>query len=136
MRTHLHRIYRPEQTIGHLYVMDDSDNVVKTCAMLELPWRFNERNVSCIPEGVYWVEKMAPNDKRKYVYFWIKDVPGRDSILIHPGNYRTDILGCQLPGVRHSDVNGDGLLDVVESTAMLAELAHILPTRFQLKIYS
>jgi hypothetical protein len=116
--------------------MDDKDNVVKTCAMLELPWVMNQRNVSCIPELTYWVEKLAPTEDRPYVHFWVKDVPGRTAILWHPGNYKKDIQGCQLPGIRHSDMNEDGLLDVVNSTAMLAELSNILPIRFQIKIRS
>ena len=136
MKALLKRLYRPEQTIGHLYVIDDSNNVVKTCAILELPFRFNNKNVSCIPEMVYWVEKLAPSQKRNYTHFWVKDVPDRTGILIHTGNYRTDILGCLLPGIRHTDLNADGLLDVENSTQALAELAHILPIRFQLKIYS
>jgi hypothetical protein len=36
-------------------------------------------------------------------------------ILLHKGNYYKNTQGCILVGYYHSDINADGLLDVVNS---------------------
>lgn len=62
---------------------------------LELPWRDNQPNVSCIPEGEYWC---APEQRHNRPSYRIHDVPGRSGVLIHTGNFLTDTSGCILPG--------------------------------------
>jgi hypothetical protein len=57
---------------------------------------------------------------------WIQDVPGRSEILIHKGNYYTDILGCVLIGTGLSDINKDGITDVVSSKTAITELLSYL----------
>lgn len=52
----------------------------------ELPWRFNEKNVSCIPAGDYkcaWT--YSPQFKRHT--YQVLDVPGRNGIRFHAANY-------------------------------------------------
>lgn len=76
-----------------------------SCYSLECPDMGNIPNVSCIPVGVYSVE-LKQSDKYSTVYE-IQDVPGRTSILIHPGNwagntnkgYKSDSKGCILLGM-------------------------------------
>lgn len=63
---------------------------------LELPWRDNADNISCIPIGIYDVEPYT-SEKFPNVY-QIKNVPNRDAILIHVGNYAGDTHGCVLIG--------------------------------------
>jgi hypothetical protein len=58
--------------------------------------------------------------------FHVKDVPGRDSILIHAGNYNKDTKGCILPGIYYDDINDDGLIDVAESKAALNRMVNLL----------
>lgn len=70
----------------------------------ELCWRKNLHGISCIPAGVYIVQRII-TPKHGDVYT-ITDVPGRDSILIHAGNwcgdvafgFKTDVQGCVLTG--------------------------------------
>ena len=50
---------------------------------LELPWKGNQRRVSCIPEGRYWVGRV--NSPRFGWTYEVKDVPGRDAILFLSG---------------------------------------------------
>lgn len=60
---------------------------------VELPWKDNANNVSCIPAGRYrcsWT--LSPRLKR-YTYE-VLNVPGRAGIRIHSGNFPKQFLGC------------------------------------------
>lgn len=131
----INRTYTEKATYGEAQVYDaekhESAFEFKT---LELPNKNNERRVSCIPEGVYMVHKMKPNAKRPYEYFHVQNVPGRDAILFHPGNYTSQILGCILPGENHTDLNKDGIVDITNTTATLKILTAMLPDKFKLTI--
>lgn len=78
------------------------------CHTLELPWRENATNVSCIPDGEYeclYVQIKNPIGGRNELY-WLRNTPGRTGILLHAGTfagnrdlgYRTNVLGCLLLG--------------------------------------
>lgn len=116
-----------KQTLGYLF-----DGLVKLACTLELPWLNNQFQISCIPTGIYTVVKRY---SPKYGHhFHILDVPDRDYILGHHGNFFTDILGCVLFGNNHVDINSDGLKDVTSSKAKMKELNSILPDKFKLEI--
>jgi hypothetical protein len=84
-------------TIGMLFV----DNVF-VCFTLELAWRGNAPKRSCIPAGRYpIVFRNDPGSKYKYLHLHVRDVPGREWILFHIGNFPKDTLGCVLPGLTH-----------------------------------
>jgi hypothetical protein len=134
MRLEILREYRDNATIGHLSIFDEKNNLLFSCKSLELPWKENQRKVSCIPEGEYDVIKMTPTAKRPYTYLHVLNVPGRDSILFHPGNYTRQILGCILPGEKHIDLDKDGTIDITNTTATLKMMTAILPNRFKLII--
>lgn len=134
MRILVERTYKRKVTPGEGTVYNENNEVVFQFKTLELEWNDNERNVSCIPEGEYMVWKMRPNSKRKYEYFWVQDVPDRDSILWHPGNYTSQIRGCCLPGEKHTDMNGDGIIDITNTTATLKILTSLMPDKFKLTI--
>lgn len=79
------RMRRSSQgTVG--IVMADG---MQYCYSLELPWRQNRNNISCIPAGEYKVE-MKKSPKFGNVY-WVKKVSGREGILIHSGNWAGDV---------------------------------------------
>jgi len=59
---------------------------------LELPWRNNQDNISCIPYGIYTCKKIK--SPKFGICYEILNVPNREKILIHWGNYLKDILGC------------------------------------------
>ena len=76
------------------------------CFTLELPWRDNKANISCIPAGEYKVtRRYSPSFKRET--YWIKDVPNRGYILIHSANFagdtskgwHTNLKGCVTLGM-------------------------------------
>lgn len=120
-----------KQTPGSLEIVE-SDQVIFACKTLELPWKGNQRNISCIPVGTYTVEKRFTPTRGDH--FHILNVPGRSSILIHSGNYYSHTLGCVLVGEKFSDVNKDGFLDVVSSKLTLNKMNDILPKRFIITI--
>lgn len=122
------------QTLGQLTLYDkeplfkcvgfdwgyEHRKVLMECMTLELPWRDNERYISKIPEGEYkGVKHISPNFGKS---IWIQDVPNRSEILIHVGNFYTDILGCILVGDKLADINGDGNLDVLNSRTTINRL--------------
>ena len=73
------------------------------CHTLELPWRHNAQEISCIPVGDYPV--VLSNSNRFGPVFRLKDVPGREGILIHVGNYLHETRGCILPGLNVYKIN-------------------------------
>jgi len=85
----------PEGTFGKLTFPDGSSYF--TC---ENPWKNNQAHVSCIPEGVYQLEqRYSPVVQRtsngKYSEGWeVTDVPDRTYIMVHPGNWPSDVEGC------------------------------------------
>lgn len=135
MKVVISRKYSDKETSGQ-GVIFDGDAILYEFKTLELPDKGNEHNVSCIPEGVYEVHKISSPKRGKC--FWVMDVPERDAILIHIGNYATgkkvDTQGCILPGVRFEDANQDGNIDVVESTVAMKKLLELLPNSFTLHI--
>lgn len=117
------------QTLGELTVIKDL-NMLYRCKTLELPWKNNAKKVSCIPKGEYTVVKRTSTKYGKH--FHVTNVRNRDFILIHHGNYYTDILGCILVGQAHTDINADGQLDVTASKNTMSLLNNLLPNTFQL----
>ncbi len=89
-------------TLGVVFLQDEF-----LCYALELPWRFNAREISCIPAGDYQiVYSMSP--RLKIRTYEVIDVPNRAGIRIHSGNWAGDkirgweshSLGCPLFGDR------------------------------------
>ena len=71
------------------------------CDTLENPWKGNQRNISCIPEGEYKVRIRLARESatRDYLHLLVQDVPNRDWILFHRGNSAKDTSGCILVGL-------------------------------------
>lgn len=78
------------------------------CFMIELPWKENARNVSCIPDGRYELA-LWYTDRFKH-HLVVKNVPGRSGILVHPANNAVkELRGCLAP-VTHLTGIGTGVL--------------------------
>lgn len=133
MNAVLYRHYQETETLGILVVYKNN-KLVYSCSTIELPYKNNERNISCIPEGIYTVKKEKPNSKFNYVHFSILNVPNRSGILIHVANYVKELRGCIAVGRYFIDMNGDNILDINFSNVVMKELANILPDTFTLEI--
>ena len=88
--------FSEKSTIGELFL-----NGERMCDTLENPWQDNQRNISCIPEGVYPVRLRLPRESasRDYLHLLVQEVPNRDWILFHRGNTAKDTSGCILVGL-------------------------------------
>jgi len=88
------------------------------CHTIELPWRDNERGVSCIPEGRYeLVKRYSPKFKW---HLMLKGVPNRSVVLVHPANDALkELKGCIAP-VCELTGEGNGLLSKNALTRLLA----------------
>ena len=82
-------------TIGKLFL----DGEI-FCYTLELPYRDNQRSISCIPAGEYKVRMRTAKESatRYYLHLLIEDVKDRTYILFHRGNTAKDTRGCVLVG--------------------------------------
>lgn len=70
----------------------------QVCNSIELPWKDNEPQVSCIPEGKYELEKR--HSEKFGWHLLLRDVPERELILIHPANdAKKELQGCIAPVV-------------------------------------
>lgn len=110
-------------TFGHLVVSPAFE-----CWSGELPWLGNSKGKSCIPDGVYRCEwGMSPKFGGTY---HVRAVPGRDSILIHAGNFvgdedknlKANSDGCILLGRAIGDIAGQkALLSSKDALAAFVE---------------
>ena len=116
----LNRIYFPEGTQG---VLEWNGTLI--CYTIELPWLGNQRRISCIPEGDYFLQlRFSPKFKW---HFLLMDVPGRDLILIHPANdAKLELLGCIAPVTVHTRI-GKG----IASRKALAKLKALTKKAFE-----
>lgn len=103
---------KPVQTMGELYAIR-GNNIVYTCKTLELPWKDNKNRVSCIPADTY--PARVYNSPTKGEVLLLENVPNRSYIEFHDGNFHTDILGCIISGNEVKDINGDGVVDVIDN---------------------
>jgi hypothetical protein len=125
----IERVYLQTETLGSLYV-----DGVMICKTMELPWKDNQRSISCIPEGEYKVIKQPPKSDRPYPYFRLPNVPGRTGILIHKISYVSGLKGCIGVGKEFKDLNSDGVPDIIRSSEALQELIDMLPDEFKLTV--
>lgn len=123
----LHRTYFPEGTQG---ILEWNGTVV--CYTIELPWLGNQRRISCVPEGEYVLQKRFSPKFQWHLH--LKNVPGRDLILIHPANdAKKELLGCIAPVTKHSGI-GKGSLSRKAFTKLKTIVYAALQRKEEVKI--
>ena len=91
MELELIRTYFPNGTNGEILF-----NGSRICSSIELPWKNNEHQVSCIPEGRYELKKRYTAERGEHLI--LVNVPGRQLILIHAANdAKKELQGCIAP---------------------------------------
>lgn len=133
-----------KQSLGELSVNENGVSLF-SCKTLELPWKENRQQISCIPptmrSNMDGLVRLANTYKCKYtksplfsknatakarltdpnhpeveVYTYaIQNVPGRAGIRIHAAAYYYHLLGCIGLGSALKDLNADQELDIIHS---------------------
>lgn len=117
------------QTLGDLQVGNSFSR-----ATLERPWLNNQKNISCIPKGIYDVLWTFSPRLLRYTYE-VTHVTSRSGIRIHKGNFFFDVDGCILLGTGYQDINHDGHLDVINSTVTIKSFEDLMQRKpFKLEI--
>lgn len=107
-----------------------SDDKGPLCVTLELPWKDNQRAISCVPPGLY---HCARHDSRAHPNTWeLWGVPDRADILLHTGNTILDTRGCILVGNSFGRLHD--LPAVLNSGPTMNYLRGVLPAEFDLTI--
>ena len=112
----LTRVYKSGGTNGTLTL-----NGHFVCFTIELPWKENKRNISCIPEGKYELKaRYSPKFKN---HLEVLEVHNRSLILLHPANCALrELRGCIAPVSQLTGV-GKGIYSKLALQKLLA-LSH------------
>ncbi len=100
--------YSPDGTFGRLKLPNGF-----TCYTVERPWLSNKQRESCIPDGIYTLEKRrSPVVERTsggdYLEGWeVTHVPGRTYIMLHPANWPHNVEGCIGVGREYMIMDGE-----------------------------
>ena len=88
-------------------IKDENNHPI--CVTLELPWLNNQHNISCIIAGVFTSQRYF-SPEHGYEVFRLINVPNRNFVELHIGNFPKDSLGCILLGTSY------GQNSIVDST--------------------
>ena len=85
--------YSPQGTFGTIQLSQVRSGLSPIVLYtIELPWQYNEREKSCIPQASFICKRFSsakhPNT------FEVTNVPARTGILFHVGNTKDDFQGC------------------------------------------
>ena len=121
----LQRLYRDTWTDGLIFIKG-----ILLCRSIELRWANNERNVSCVPEGVYPVAIIQHPKFGECLQ--VNGVKGRSGILVHVANdAQKELRGCIAPVFSLSG-NGKGLHSrlalnyIIENLKISGEKEHFI----------
>ncbi len=96
------RVYKRGGTNGTLTL-----NGHFVCFTIELPWKENKRNISCIPEGKYELKgRFSPALQN---HLEVLDVFGRNHILLHPATNAIEELRGGIAPVKQLTGIGKGI---------------------------
>jgi len=132
---------RVAETIGRLAVVNGGEDVW-SCRTIELPFRDNERWISCIPPGRYVAEVVERSPSFDYPHVWVHDrgshaaAGTRTGIKIHIANFARQLDGCIAVGRQFRDLDGDGVVDVTDSEKTLKNLLEQMPAKTELHAFA
>lgn len=103
------QMYHTNATQGTLLVNNETFDTI------ELPWKNNQINISCIPTGTYTYQRIQ-RQSNKEPALWLRNVKDRTEILIHYGTKPQHSKGCiLLPQMKKflTLVNNKGLIVIL-----------------------
>lgn len=129
--------YGPQATEGVLHLSDHR------LATIERPWIAaanpgGKPFASCVPDGEYILEPFKRgNGKESWMLFNdalgvfrykpdMSEEGGRFAVLIHVGNWTTDVVGCIAPGTRHGITKNPKTGKFERAVVSSTEAMHIL----------
>lgn len=91
--------------------LTDGDTKLDAWNWIELPWRDNEPDMSCIPPGIYRA-RIKHSDHFKRDVYLLEGVPDRSFVEMHPANWAgdtslglySDLRGCAAPGIARGEL--------------------------------
>ena len=122
-REHTHATL--DATAGEVFV-----NGKHLCWSMELPWRDNQHDISCIPPGTYALSQHF-RTIGGLATLHLEHVPARAGILIHVANWPHEINGCIAVGVQRNII-GDKY-QLIRSAQAMRELLQTKPTSITIK---
>lgn len=121
-------IYVPgKRTFGELFADGREERIAFTMEAAYIPKLAQvSKSDTAIKAGRYrWV---CQNSQKRGLSLRLYDVPGRYDVLMHPGNYDDDTLGCILPGQEiYHDHDGVPVSIVGSRRAFRAILEAVMP---------
>lgn len=130
----IRRFYQNKhKTLSNAELQQCNGRILMEFCGIELPWKKNKRNISCIPAGKYNAVAVKRYSNGRYA-LWILDVPDRSQIMIHTGNFVRQLRGCLAPGREFIDIDNDGIIDVANSQSVMDELQKHLQLGEEFKI--
>ena len=125
----LQRLYRESWTDGMIFIQG-----ILLCRSIELRWANNERNESCVPEGVYPVAIIQHPKFGECLQ--VDGVKGRSGILVHVANdAQKELRGCIAPVFSLSG-NGKGQHSKLALGYVMENLRRSGDVNHLIKIYS
>ena len=109
----LTRVYKRGGTNGTLTL-----NGHFVCFTIELPWKENKRNISCIPEGKYELKARFSPEHQNHLK--LLDVYQRKNILIHPGTNAIEDLRGSIAPVKQLIGIGEGIYSRIALQKLLS----------------
>ena len=119
------------QTVGTLSIWD-GDVIIFSCKTLELPYKDNEKNISCIPAGKYPIKHRESKKYGKHLH--IQKVTGRTYILMHSANFFHQLEGCIAVGKEFMHIDDDQQIDINASRLTLKRIVSLLDVDEEHKI--
>lgn len=92
---------------------------------LELSWKDNKPNISCISTGEYLCNWTFSPKFMKYTY-QIMDVPYRSGIRFHPASWFSSLQGCIALGTHYTDLNKDDSADLANSKKSIKKFEDLM----------
>ncbi len=111
--------------------LDESGEVF--CHSLELPWKNNEPNISCLPLGDYVCKVTYSPAFKKDLYLILEPFPHRDGFRIHAANRLTELRGCVAFGEKITQVD-DSIFLATSAKWVTAVMEHFNNEPFLLQI--